>query len=89
MLLNTLLTRLSSECSFVIDYSFKHKGHAGADANGQSHYRILVINHFCNEGLLSRHREVYKILYPMSSTTHSISLTTLTSCEYKNRYFEA
>jgi BolA family transcriptional regulator, general stress-responsive regulator len=47
----------------IVDESDRHKGHAGARAGGQTHYRVYIVaESFAGKSRLARHRMVYDLL---------------------------
>jgi len=59
----------------VEDESHLHEGHEGA-RDGRGHFRVLIIAHaFDGEGMLARHRMVYKALADMMRTDiHALAI---------------
>lgn len=50
----------------VIDDSGKHAGHAGARAQGESHFTVKIVSEaFKGMGHVARHRAVYAPLQPL------------------------
>lgn len=68
----------------IIDDSEKHRGHAGYNANGMSHVRILIVSEeFLNLSLLERHRMVNNLLSDeFSAGLHSLVIKAYTPKEY-------
>jgi len=62
----------------IVDESHRHKGHAGARPNGESHFRVEVVAEtFRGKSRLERQRLVYAVLQEeMSSDIHALSLVT-------------
>jgi len=60
----------------IVDESHRHKGHAGARPNGESHFRVEVVSEtFRGKTRLERQRLVYAVLEEeMSSDIHALSL---------------
>lgn len=70
----------------IADESAKHAGHAGARAQGESHYHITIVsNAFTGLTRLERQRRVYEALKEeISGGVHALSLVTLTPDEAAN-----
>lgn len=50
----------------VIDDSAKHAGHAGARAEGESHFTVRITSaQFACQSRVARHRAVYAALQPL------------------------
>jgi BolA protein len=50
----------------VIDDSAKHAGHAGARAEGESHFTVKIVSDkFVGLSRVARHRAVYEQLQPL------------------------
>ncbi len=64
----------------LADDSEKHKGHAGHDGQGESHFRLLIVSDaFEGVGRLERHRMVYKALELfLSGRVHAMAIRALT-----------
>jgi BolA protein len=60
----------------VIDESDRHAGHAGARADGGTHYRVRVVSpHFARRSRVERHRLVYDLLTAeFSDGLHALAL---------------
>lgn len=71
-------TRLS-----IVDESHRHAGHAGARAEGESHFRVeIVSNAFAGKSRVERQRMVYAALVEeMARDIHALQLATLTPAE--------
>ncbi len=71
-------TRLS-----IVDESHRHAGHAGARAEGESHFRVeIVSNAFAGKSRVERQRMVYAALADeMARDIHALQLATLTPAE--------
>lgn len=65
------------------DESARHAGHAGANAGGESHYRLrIVASAFAGLGRVARQRRVYDILAEEFRTgLHALSLDLKTPAE--------
>ena len=64
----------------LIDESALHAGHAGARAEGESHFRMLIVAAmFIGKSRLERQRMVFAALADlMRSDVHALSITALT-----------
>ena len=50
----------------VVDDSAKHAGHAGARAQGESHFTVRIVSEkFVGLSRVARHRAVYAVLQPL------------------------
>jgi BolA protein len=50
----------------VVDDSAKHAGHAGARAQGESHFTVRIVSEkFVGLSRVARHRAVYAALQPL------------------------
>jgi BolA protein len=67
----------------IIDESHRHAGHAGARAEGESHFQVAIVSPaFAGQSRVARQRLVYGILAEeLRSDIHALSLTTLTPDE--------
>ena len=74
---------LAAERLEIIDESDRHKGHAGHDGRGESHFRVTVVaDRFDGLSRLERQRMVYAIVADeMAERVHALALTTLTPSE--------
>lgn len=61
----------------VVDDSAKHAGHAGARAEGETHYSVLVVSErFAGVGRVARHRLVNEALAEeFGAGLHALALT--------------
>ena len=61
-----LRAALSPERLVVIDDSAKHRGHAGHDPRGESHFTVeIVADAFAGKNRVQRHRLVNQALAPL------------------------
>ncbi|HTZ76411.1 MAG TPA: BolA family protein [Stellaceae bacterium] len=62
----------------IVDESHRHKGHAGARPNGETHFRVAIVSDaFRGKTRLERQRLVYSVLSDeMASDIHALSLVT-------------
>lgn len=69
----------------IVDESHRHAGHAGANPEGESHFRLTVVAQaFEGKSRVDRQRLVYGALRDlMASRIHALALTTLTPAEDK------
>jgi len=81
---NAIETKLAAALSpahlEVIDNSAKHAGHAGARAEGESHFAVIVVSSaFEGQNRVQRQRMVYAALADeMANDIHALELKTLT-----------
>jgi BolA protein len=63
----------------LADDSDKHKGHAGHDGQGESHFRLLIVSDaFEGVGRLDRHRMIHKVLELfLSGRVHAMAIRAL------------
>ena len=64
----------------IEDESHRHAGHAGARAEGESHFRVTIVAAaFAGQSRVARQRLVYGLLAEeLRTDIHALSLTTLT-----------
>lgn len=67
----------------VIDDSHRHAGHAGANPEGESHFRIEIVSEaFSGKSRVERHRMVNALLAEeLAGRVHAMQLSTLTPDE--------
>ena len=60
----------------VTDESEQHRGHAGYQEGGQSHFHVLIrADDFVGQSRIARHRAIYNALGPeMIGQIHALSL---------------
>ncbi len=78
-----LTAGLSPERLEITDESHRHQGHAGANAEGESHFHIEIVSAvFEGKSAVARQRLVYALLADeLKSRVHALSLSTLTPGE--------
>ena len=63
--IRTALTELSPTRLEVINESAQHKGHAGDDGSGESHWRVIIASpQFDDLSRVARHRAIHTALGP-------------------------
>ena len=64
----------------IVDESHRHKGHAGARPNGETHFRVEIVSDaFRGKSRLERQRLIYAALAEeMSHDIHALSLSART-----------
>jgi BolA protein len=69
----------------LVNESAKHRGHAGDDDSGESHFKLKVVSsRFEGLGRIDRHRLVHQVLgQELNSAIHALSITALTPAEHK------
>lgn len=80
---HALETALGTKRISFQDDSDRHKGHAGHDGRGESHFRLTVVSP-CFEGQnrMTRHRMVYEALDQfLKNRVHALSIKALTPSE--------
>jgi BolA protein len=67
----------------LVDDSARHLGHAGARAQGESHFRLLIVaDAFSGRSRIERQRLVYGALGDLLRTdVHALSITALSPAE--------
>ena len=67
----------------VVDESASHKGHAGYQEGGETHFYVEVCSeHFTNMSKIERHKAVYSILGDeLKNRIHALSLKLYTQEE--------
>ncbi|MBF9047490.1 BolA/IbaG family iron-sulfur metabolism protein [Rhodobacterales bacterium LSUCC0031] len=60
----------------VIDESEGHRGHAGYQEGGESHFRVLIASaHFAGMARIARHRAVHAAIGPeLMAEIHALAL---------------
>jgi BolA family transcriptional regulator, general stress-responsive regulator len=63
----------------IADESHRHAGHAGARAEGETHFAVTIVSAaFAGHGRVARQRLVYETLArELATRIHALSLTTL------------
>lgn len=69
----------------VINESHKHKGHAGDDGSGETHYKLIVVTgKFSGKSRIERHKEVNKSVGTLfDKGLHALSLKLYTPEELR------
>lgn len=82
------LTQALNPARLIIrDDSNRHKGHAGHNPDGESHFHVEIVSAaFAGQSRVARQRMVYGILAEeMKQRVHALALTTLTPEEDRAR----
>ena len=59
----------------VVNESHRHKGHAGDDGSGESHFRVTIrAPAFAGLSRIDRHRAVQKALGDLNTRIHALAL---------------
>lgn len=60
----------------VVDESEAHRGHAGYQEGGESHFRVVIASaHFAEMGRIARHRAVHAAIGPaLMAEIHALAL---------------
>lgn len=76
---------LAPERLDIKDRSHLHAGHAGARADGESHFRLLIVSSkFDGVSRVARQRLVNDLLREeLSERIHALAMKTLTPAEYE------
>ena len=71
----------------LTDESESHRGHAGYQAGGSTHWRLSIVSpRFAGQPVLARHRMVYQALGSlMQNPIHALAITARTPEETKGR----
>jgi len=71
-----LRAALSPERLAVIDDSAKHRGHAGHDPRGESHFTVEIVSPaFAGQSRVQRHRLVNQALAPLlAQRVHALAI---------------
>ncbi len=71
----------------IINDSARHKGHAGDDGSGESHFTVIMVSAlFEGKSRLERQRMVHKSLGDIpGDRVHALSIKALTPEEYEKR----
>lgn len=80
-----LTAGLSPERLDIVDESHRHQGHAGTNAEGESHFHIEIVSAaFEGKSAVARQRLVYALLAEeLRTRVHALSLKTLTPAEFR------
>jgi len=75
---------LAPERLEITDDSHRHRGHAGWNPKGESHFRLLVVaSAFEGMSRIARHRHIHGILArELSAHIHALTISALTPAEY-------
>ena len=70
----------------LINESDLHKGHAGHDGSGDSHFKLIIVSKaFFEHNRVQRSRQVYSLLNPLfDKGLHALSLKLYTPEEYSS-----
>lgn len=73
----TLAGAFSPASIEIVDQSARHAGHAGARAEGETHYAVLLVSDaFQGQSRIDRHRRVQEALAPeFERGLHALTLT--------------
>lgn len=68
----------------VINESGLHKGHAGDDGSGESHFKVVVVSDsFAGISRVTRHRMIYSVLEKeLSEMPHALSVQAFSGSEF-------
>lgn len=68
----------------IVNESDRHRGHAGHDGSGESHFRVLIVSSlFAGKSRVERQRMVYDLLREeLAGAIHALSLKALAPDEY-------
>jgi BolA protein len=69
------------------DESERHRGHAGYQAGGNTHWRVTIVSaRFAGQPVVARHRMVYEALGDlMQNPIHALAITARAPEETKGR----
>jgi len=82
-----LTEALAPEALVIEDESARHKGHAGARPEGETHFRVRIVSPlFEGVSRVERQRRVYAVLADeLRDRVHALALTALTPAEAERR----
>ena len=71
----------------LVDESEQHRGHAGYQAGGNTHWRLAIVSpRFAGKTVVARHRMVYEALGPlMQNPIHALAITARAPEETKGK----
>jgi BolA family transcriptional regulator, general stress-responsive regulator len=71
----------------IIDDSTRHKGHAGHDPRGETHFKLRIVSAaFAGLSRVARHRLIYDALSEeMQERVHALNIEALAPEEYNYR----
>ena len=71
----------------LVDESEQHRGHAGYQAGGSTHWRLAIVSpRFAGKTMVARHRMVYEALGSlMQNPIHALAITARAPEETKPR----
>jgi BolA family transcriptional regulator, general stress-responsive regulator len=80
-----LIANFAPEELSVEDESARHAGHAGARAEGETHFRVRIVSSsFAGLSRVDRQRRIYEILAEeLRGPVHALALSALTPEEVK------
>jgi BolA protein len=67
----------------VVNDSHRHKGHAGDDGSGETHFNVTVVSDsFSGKSRVARQRMIYDLLaYELQNGLHALSIKAFTPQE--------
>jgi BolA protein len=79
-----LRERFAPTSLIITDDSARHRGHAGAQPGGETHFTVAIVSRsFAGLGRVARQRLVYETLAgEIADGVHALSLSTLAPGEY-------
>ena len=89
-IMETLTTLFPNADIRLEDQSHLHAGHAGARAEGETHFRVIAVTAaFAGLGRVDRHRLINAALKEeLASRVHALAIVALTPDEAKSRGYE-
>ena len=80
-------SRLAPQALDITDESHRHAGHAGARAEGETHFRLMIVSEaFAGKSRIERHRLVHDVLAEeLRDRVHALALTARTPEETQAR----
>lgn len=68
----------------ILNQSHLHKGHAGDNGSGESHFLVEVVSDsFCDLSRIARQRMIYELLQDeLQGSLHALSIKAFTPNEY-------
>ncbi len=82
-----LTKALNPQVFELYDESDRHRGHAGHDGRGESHFQLVVVSDsFNNLSQVERHRMIYDLLdEEIKTRVHALSIKAWTPEERKSK----
>lgn len=81
------LAALEPQALDLVDESELHRGHAGYQEGGGTHWRLSIVSgHFSGQSTVERHRMIYRVLGSlMQHPIHALAITARSPEETKGK----